>query len=172
MNQDEFDWNGSILRGCPNCGKMVKIPITTRQGTGICNLCGCAIGFKVMGNKLYLTAFGYKVRKAPSFQNKLNIVTAYEEKALLLRMMNCFEEAKIALLEATNILDNLAEGLEDNKRCLVLESLVFFRRAEIAHVLGEKEEARNFYQKSLEIDESIGDEKEADLVKRLISEVS
>ena len=172
ISQDEFNWYSSISKNCPNCGKLTKIPITARQGTGTCNLCDCGLAFKVMGNKLYLTAFGPKVRRAPSFQNKVNIATAYEEKALLLRMMNYFEEARAALFEASKIIDAFQENLKKDRRCLTLRSLILFREAEIAHALGEKTKAKDLYQKSLEIDLSIGNEKETGFVKRLISEVS
>jgi len=172
IDEERIDWDGAMELSCPNCGLQVKTPISIKQGSGFCAMCGCGLGFKVIGNIVYLTVFGGKIGRTVTSSNKHNIAVAYEEMAFLLRMMNKFDEANNALDKAEQTIDEILSDCKKNKRCLATKSLILFRKAEIAHVLGDKEKAKRFYQESLDIDVDIGDYKERSLVTRLISEVS
>jgi tetratricopeptide (TPR) repeat protein len=171
IDDDQVVWDGTMQSHCPKCGFFIKIPVSAVQGSGLCVTCGCGLGFKVIGSKVYVTAFGLGIRRFTS-GNRHNMAVAYEEMAFLLRMMNRFEEAKNSLKMAQDMIDGLLGEKKDKKEYLVTKSLILFRRAEISHTLGNTEEAKYLYQESLNIDKQIGNDKERSLVVRLIGEVS
>ena len=172
IDQEQVAWDGSMRLPCPNCGFDAKAPVgRIKQGSGICTMCGCGLGFKVMVGQVYITAFGNKLGKRVSPQNKYNVAVAYEETALLLRMMNRFDEAINALDKADETIDSVSSDLGSG-RCLSVKGMILFRRGEIAHALGDKVKAKDFYERSLAIDNEIGASQEIPLMERLISEVS
>lgn len=104
--------------------------------------------------------------------NKKNIATAYEEMALLYRMMNLFDEAHDALRKSETVIEGLLRSDPDNKDYLKTKSLIIFRIAEAYQAQGVNiPEARRIYQECLVIDEKIGDTRDSGLVERLISEL-
>jgi len=172
IDEEQVNWDGSMQLPCSNCGFRVKVPINARQGSGFCTMCSSGLGFKVIGNNVYITAFGNKIRREVTSFNKHNIAVAYEEMALLLRMMNKFDEAGSALDRAEEVINEILDGAKKNKGYLRTKSLILFRKAEIAHTMGDEAKAKSLYEESLDIDIDIGDYKERSLVTRLISEVS
>ena len=125
-----------------------------------------------MDDDVHITAFGPRLRGEVGPRHKKNIATAYEEMALLLRMMNKFTEAKDALTRAEKYIEELLAKNPDDKECLAIKSLIIFRKGEIAQVLNERVDAEHYYQESLSLDFKIGDHKADQLIKRLIKEVS
>jgi len=174
IDTEQLDWSGNMQLPCPNCGWRIKTPVSSEHGSGFCTTCGAGVGFRVIDNIVHLTAFGSKVRKEITPSSKRNIATAYEEMALLLRMMNKFDEALKALDKAGEIINSACalNDFENDKPCLAVKSLIFFRRGEIAHTLGDRKKAKHLYQQSLAIDEITGDNKERSFVTKLINEIS
>ncbi|MBU2037010.1 hypothetical protein KJ866_02310 [Patescibacteria group bacterium] len=172
IDHEQTAWDGRMNLNCPNCGFRAKAPIQQEQGDGYCPMCGCRLAFKVMGDEVHVTAFGSGLYNKVSPRHKKNIATAYEEMALLLRMMNKFAEARKALTAAEKFIDELLAEDPDDKECLAIKSLIIFRKGEIAQTLNERVDAKRFYQESLALDSKTGDHKGDQLVKRLIEEVS
>lgn len=172
IDEEQVGWDGSMQLPCSNCGFRVKVPINARQGSGICTMCNSGLGFKVIDDNVYITAFGNKIRREITSSNKHNIAVIYEEMALLLRMMNKFDEAISALDKAEEMINEILGSAKKNKNYLTTKSLILFRKAEIAHTTGDKTGAKCLYLKSLDIDNCIGDCKERSLTERLLSEVS
>ena len=167
IDQEQFQWDGKMNVSCPNCGFHSKAPIYYGQGEGMCIMCNCSLVFKVMGNFVHVTAYGPKLARTVTSACLCNMAVAYEEMALLLRMMNKFVEAKESLSKAEKIINDLLEDEPDKKEYLGTKSLIIFRKGELAHTLGNRAEASNFYRESLAIDRS-----EHELVDSLIKEVS
>lgn len=93
--------------------------------------------------------------------NRQNMVVALKEMALLYRMMNLFDEAHQALNQAQSFAEDLLLSDPDNFEYLELKSLILFRRAEAYQAQGiKKEEAKNFYRQSMQIDQQIGNNNE------------
>lgn len=172
IDEEQVGWNDAMQLPCPNCGFPVKTPINAGQGSGICTMCNSGLGFKVIDDNVYITAFGNKIRREVTSSNKHNIAVAYEEMALLLRMMNKFDEAISALDKAEEMINEILGGAKKNKNYLTTKSLILFRKAEVAQTTGDKTEAKRLYLQSLDIDNRIGDYKERSLTERLLSEVS
>ncbi|MFA6194251.1 MAG: hypothetical protein WC719_00705 [Patescibacteria group bacterium] len=97
----------------------------------------------------------------------MSLVIAYYEKGSLLRMMNCFLDAKKAFDEAIFFVDSLLEETPDNLEFLALKSQILFRQGELAECQGPAFywEAKNFYQKSLKLD-LFADNSEGSKIKR------
>lgn len=172
IDQDQVDYDGRMRLPCPNCGFQSRAPIAySAQGSGICTMCGCGFGYKVIKDQIFLTAFG-KIQRRTTPQNLHNIAVAYEELAFLLRMMNKFDEAKEALKEADKMINQVPSDLGGDNRCQKTQSLILFRKGEIAHTLGDKEEAKRLYKKSLAVDMEIGDQTDRSFIEKMIGEVS
>jgi hypothetical protein len=105
-------------------------------------------------------------------QYRKNISTVYEEMALLYRMMDRLDQAKKALFEANLIASNLLYDDPDDIDLKQLQSLIYFREAEIAHIEGFYDIAKEKYQTSLDLISGIGSEFEIELTKRLLRELS
>jgi tetratricopeptide (TPR) repeat protein len=165
----EPDYNGLYSGRCPVCGFELKFPDSTTGVTGHCVICRSMVAAKRIENVIYVSVFGELARRTVlSVRNKINIATALGEKALLLRMMNCFDAAKTAATEALQFVDSILAEKPEDREILTLQSLIIFRIAEIEHVSGDKATAERLYQQCLAIDESIGYTGDKDLINGLI----
>lgn len=172
-HERDYYFNDKISVGCPNCSWPTKISVNDKSASSVCVMCCCSLSYKIVRNQLYLTAFGDGViSNVITPRSKANIAVAYEEKALLLRMMNLFDDALESLDKSEEIILQLLASDSANKEYLGVKSLIIFRRGEIAQSTGNKNQAQSFYQESLAIDQLIGVSKDHDLVKRLLKEVS
>ncbi len=164
---DLIGYGNSIKANCLNCGAPFGIPAEKLDGgTAMCNRCHTVTTVKKMDGKLYLNCFA-KHREITD-GNKKNVATAYEEMALLLRMMNRFDHALEALDEAEKITDEILGSDSKNANVWDLKSLIIFRRGEIMHVRGKYQEAKRLYQESLAIDQKFNQGKDSAFLKKMI----
>ncbi|MCX6720663.1 MAG: tetratricopeptide repeat protein [Candidatus Staskawiczbacteria bacterium] len=169
-DDQENYYDGYYNSRCPACGFSIKIPGSTEGVEGQCTMCGSMVTAKRIGRNIYVSAFGkLSKRTVLSAQNKKNIATALGEKALLLRMMNRFDEAEQCAAESLKFVDDALSDAPDDVGLCVLKSLTIFRAAEIAHVKGDKIKARNLYQQCLAIDQSIDNTGDSNLVQGLLA---
>ena len=151
-------WGDTYRIRCPGCPFEVRIPMVHgRNMSGVWNMCGAMITVRIQENKIYVNAILRKPIHIVSDQNRYNAAVAYEELALLYRMMHRFDEAKEALGESREIVGQILDESPLNSGYLKLKSLVIFRLAEINHVQGNLKEARVGYEESLAIDKKHGD---------------
>jgi tetratricopeptide (TPR) repeat protein len=173
----EPDYQGLYGGRCPACGFELRLPDSTSGVTGQCTMCGAMVTAKRIGQTIYVSAFGKSTKRTVlSVQNKINIATAYGEKALLLRMMNRLDDAKESIDEAQRFVENaLTEATECDigqiRGMRTLQSLIIFRAAEIAHVSGQKQKAWELYHQCLAIDESIGHTGDKELIEGLAAQL-
>lgn len=105
--------------------------------------------------------------------NKKNVATALEEKALLYRMMNRFDEAQEALEGSLKIVDELMEEFPEDSDYGILKSLVLFRQAEAYHASGtDLEKAKRLYQESIDLDSEHNSGQDSALTIRLLEQLS
>ena len=172
FNISNFEcYYGGLYTGqCPACGFTLKFPASTDGVEGMCTMCGASVTAKLIGQQLHVSAFGKSAKRTGlSTQNKTNLAVALSEKALLLRMMNRLNEAESANDEALKFVDDALSDNPEDRVLLTQKSLIVFRAAEIAHVKDDKTKARNLYLECLNIDESIGNTKDNDMVTGLIN---
>lgn len=166
----EPDYNGFYNSQCPGCNFQLKVPDSKLGTNGVCNMCGSHITAKTIANTIYISAFGkFAKRTYVSKRNKVNIATALSEKALLLRMMNRFDEAESCTTEALEFVESVLCECPEEVGLLSLKSLIIFRAAEIAHVKREKTKAKSLYEQCLRIDKLINRSGEDELVKGLLN---
>lgn len=171
----DISYNQTVSLLCPSCGMSIEGPTYVPQGaTGNCRYCGAMLTAKSIGNKLYVNSYGINgLSRRVTSLNRKNIATAYEEMALLYRMMNRFDEAHKALDKAQSITESLLESDSDNKDYLQLKSLILFRHAEAYQTQGvQLQKAQKLYQECIAIDGEIGTTEETNLVQELLSQLT
>lgn len=159
LREEDLEWSNEYRIHCLSCSGETRIPnIRGQKLSGSCSVCGSPMSVLLNGDTALVTTMLFRPVMVVTNGNKLNIAIAYEEMAWLYRMMNLFEEAKVSLRESQTIAEGLFEKEPENRDFLELMSIVFFRRAEIDHITGQKQEAKTGYEKSLEIDTRLGNE--------------
>ncbi len=173
IDEDRRAYDGTNYIKCPHCGISSKISVRygDESGHGLCSLCGKAFAVKVMNGNIYITGLGMKIKMVP-LTHKIDMATANSELGFLYRMMNRFSDAQDAYSKAENILDELIQNEPENKEILTSKSLLTFRKGELAHIQNNFTEAKHFYQESLDLDHSIGNHGDDELVNRLIGELA
>lgn len=85
-----------------------------------------------------------------------NKAIAYQELGLLHRVVNEFKEAEGNYLESIAILDSVGGTTSRNRSVLSAYRDTLFRLGELCHVQNEYQKAREYYEKSLKLDEQLG----------------
>lgn len=172
LDEVEESYRGTVSTSCPNCGAPVEVPVQVPIGdTGQCQLCGCMLTVKRIGNNIYLNCFG-ATRRTMTKRNRLNVAIAYDEMGLLYRMMNRFDEAQEVFQKSLALVNSLLEGEPTNREYLTLQSLILFRQAEAFQAEGgHSQEARALYLQSLAIDKQLGLDEDRPLIEGLLAKL-
>lgn len=171
INKLEIDSNGLYATSCPNCGFTIKVSDSKIDSTCRCHMCNVFVITKTFGGNMCMSTYGNStLRRGLSVMNKKNLASAYSEKALLLRMMNSFEEATESADEALRYLDKIPSSNVD-RDIIMMRSVATFRKAEIAHVQGDRELALSLYNECLRLDESIGNREDLYMIHYLMDNV-
>ena len=122
----DVSYSQTVNCPCPSCDMPTETPCYVPRGvTGRCVYCGAMLTVKLIGNKLYVNSYGRDgAARRVTPLNRRNIAAAYEEMALLYRMMNQFDKAHKALGQAQTTMEGLLESDPNNKNYLQLN----FRR--------------------------------------------
>lgn len=170
LNEEDLDGDGLYRIRCLCCPSEVKVPNIRRQKlSGSCSVCGSPLSVLLDGDEALVTTMLLRPVNVVTDGNRCNIAVAYEEMALLYRMMNLFDEAKDALSESKKIVGELLERQPRNMEYLKLMSLIIFRKAEIDHITGQKQAAREGYEESLKIDTGLSDKEGIETTTRLLA---
>ncbi len=119
------------------------------------DLQGYETGHKILAFLCKVIRDARKGEKQPYQANVImSLVIAYYEKGSLLRMMNCFCEAKKSFEEAIFFIDSLLEEAPNNLEFLALKSQILSRQGELAECQGPAfyREAKKLYQEALRLD--------------------
>lgn len=170
LQEDDADF-GRVQVRCPSCG--INIYVDSRvlgEGvTGPCHLCGSFVSVRLMRGIIYTTCNLQKARYLVTDINNYNIAVAYEEMAMLYRMMNDFKEAEECLNQAENFISELLKKQPENHEYLNVQSMIIFRRAEIEQAHGDIEPAKQKYLESLAIDEKTGSIEGAQTIRKILA---
>jgi len=168
VNEIRSEYNDCLLFDCVICSTHHEVSSDIRGSNEICH-CGTHIAVKRMGQILHVTFLiprQFQITGVVTEQNRKNIAIAYSEKALLLRMMEYFEQTKSCLEEGLKYISDLLAEKEGDKNLLMVKSKILFQLGERAQTLGLKQKALDHYRQSAEIDEILGapDEKMKELI--------
>ncbi len=157
---------------CPVCPSPINLPkVRSHNFSGACNMCGSFVTARIEGYKVFLAADLTRSIRSPNKGNWYNVAVAYEEMAWLYRMMNMFDEALEALEKAMDIAEDLLKRSPRTEKYLSLKSLIIFRRAEINHILGNVERAREEYKESLSLDRELKNEEGIETIEYLLNQL-
>jgi hypothetical protein len=146
LTDDLMGWDNTIRLQCMYCPIEHKLPIhALPEGVEyVCGMCGAHLTARRQGDAVVLTGFNLSHRVVGA-NHRLNIAIAHREKAMLLRMMNRFDEADTELNHSQTMMDRLMADSPDSTDVLTTQSMVHFYRGEFAHACGRKAEARDEY---------------------------
>ncbi len=122
-----------------------------------------------------LTLFGLAISRqsqGTTFINRENVAIAYDNLGWLYRMMNRYQDAKEAYQKGLKVVEQL---LKEGCRPQVhqsLQSLLYYRIGELCHVQGNYSEARQWYQRSHDIDTWLGDKQGARFTADLMAKLA
>jgi tetratricopeptide (TPR) repeat protein len=83
---------------------------------------------------------------------------AWQELSVLHRVVNRFEDAEKCFAKSLKMLESLGRNESNDRRILSAYRETTFRLGELRHIMGKADEARNWYMKSLAIDDRLNDD--------------
>lgn len=102
---------------------------------------------------------------------ELNIAIAHHQLGLLYRQEGRFDEASKRFEESLRILRSLEDLQPQRTDVQSAISMCLFRQAEIFHVCGKRDHARELYRHSLAIDERLRDADGVSINRRMLAEI-
>lgn len=127
---------------------------------------------------LYLQALEIQMRlssesetDAESINHELNVAIDYCQLSLLYRQQQHLDKAAMTAEKALRIAESLNNKSSNNHEILSLISGAIFRLAEIEHVQGKYETAKEKYEHSLSIDREIGKYEDIKLTESMLNEI-
>lgn len=108
---------------------------------------------------------------AESICHELNVVAVYCQLSLLYRQQQYLDKAAGAVEKALVIAESLNSKSPNNHEILSVISGAIFRLAEIEHIQGKYEMAKEKYERSLYIDREIGKYEDIKLTESMLDEI-